>query len=560
MIPTMTRLGTHLSSVTIDAAAALDDSRYLALLARDARFDGHFFTAVTSTGIYCRPVCSARTPRRENCRFFTLAAQAESAGFRPCLRCRPEVAPQAMVWSVQDASGILVQQAVRLLDAPDLWTNAAQQGGSPRDTAFEGATVARLAQRLGISDRHLRRIFEAALGVSPLQYLQTRRLLTAKQLLTDTAMPVTQVALASGFASVRRFNAAFAGHYGLNPTQLRRDGAGRGTRATGNASAVRLAWRPPMDVTALLAFFERRQFHGVEWVDGLDLLPPAAVGKTRAASSPLPTLRRTVRLSPASTGLPQEITGWLSAQFDGARHQVLLQTSDSLYPVLPLVIRRVRAMFDLDADPATINIALHPYFPDGDGLRVPGAFDGFELAVRAVLGQQITVAAARTLGQRLVERLGEPITTPWPQLSRLFPPPSILATAEGDVLGQLGIVRQRQAAIVALARAVESGQLNLHAGADVPQTIAALCALPGIGDWTAQYIAMRVLRWPDAFPAGDVALHKALGVQSGKSPARAAAEASQAWRPWRSYAVLRAWAAGGVSKDPVESKHLLPKQ
>lgn len=555
----MTRPGPQLPSATIDAAAALDDSRYMALLARDARFDGHFFTAVTSTGIYCRPVCSVRTPRRENCRFFILAAQAESAGFRPCLRCRPEVAPQAMMWSVQDASGILVQQAVRLLDAPDLWTSASAQGSIPRPTASEGATVARLAQRLGISDRHLRRIFEAALGVSPLQYLQTRRLLTAKQLLTDTAMPVTQVALASGFASVRRFNAAFAGHYGLNPTQLRRDGAGRGTRATVNASAVRLAWRPPMDVAALLAFFERRQFHGVEWVDGLDLLMPAVPGKTRAASSTLPALRRTVRLSPASTGLPHEITGWLSAQFDGARHQVLLQTSDSLYPALPLVIRRVRAMFDLDADPAAINATLHPYFPDGDGLRVPGAFDGFELAVRAVLGQQITVAAARTLGQRLVERLGEPIATPWPQLSRLFPPPSVLATADGDVLGELGIVRQRQAAIVALSRAVESGQLSLHAGADVPQTMAALCALPGIGDWTAQYIAMRVLRWPDAFPAGDVALHKALGVQGGKSPARAAAEASQAWRPWRSYAVLRAWAAGGVSKPSVESRHLLPK-
>ena len=508
------------------AQTAADDGRYLAVLARDARFDGHFFTAVTSTGIYCRPVCAVRTPRRENCRFYALAAQAESAGFRPCLRCRPELAPQAMVWSVQDASGILVQQAVRLLDAPELWPTSSTPG--------EGATVARLAERLGVSDRHLRRIFEAALGVSPLQYLQTRRLLTAKQLLTDTAMPVTQVALASGFASVRRFNAAFSGHYGLNPTQLRRSGATDGAApGTGRAGAVRLAWRPPFDVAALLAFFERRQFHGVEWV-----LPGEA------------TLRRTVRLQhgpTASTGQPHETTGWLSARFDVARHQVLLQTSDSLYPVLPLVIRRVRALLDLDADPAAINAVLHPYFPDGDGLRVPGAFDGFELAVRAVLGQQITVAAARTLGQRLVERLGEPITTPWPELSRLFPTPATLAAADGDVLGQMGIVRQRQAAIVALARAVGSGTLALHAGADVAHTTAALCALPGIGDWTAQYIAMRVLRWPDAFPAGDVALHKALAVQGQKNPARAATVASQAWRPWRSYAVLRAWAAGSTA-------------
>ena len=490
-----------IAAMTTPSNPSLDEGRYLALMARDARFDGHFFTGVTSTGIYCRPVCAVRTPRRENCRFFALAAQAESAGFRPCLRCRPEMAPQALAWSVQDASGILVQQAVRLLDAPDTWAPA-------------GATVAQLAERLGVSDRHLRRIFEGALGVSPLQYLQTRRLLTAKQLLTDTAMPVTQVALASGFASVRRFNAAFTGHYGLNPTQLRRQGSGAGE----NSGTLRLAWRPPFDVAALLAFFERRRFHGVEWVDPLQGL-----------------LRRTVRLG--------STTGWLSARFDTARHQVLLQTSDSLFPVLPLVIRRVRAMLDLDADPAAVNAVLHPHFPHGDGLRVPGAFDGFELAVRAVLGQQITVAAARTLGQRLVEKLGEPIATPWPdQLSRLFPTPAVLAAADGETLGQMGIVRQRQAAIVALARAVDGGTLALHAGADVEKTTAALCQLPGIGDWTAQYIAMRVLRWPDAFPAGDVALHKALGVQGQKNPARAAAEASQAWRPWRSYAVLRAWA------------------
>ncbi|MFP5443252.1 MAG: DNA-3-methyladenine glycosylase 2 family protein [Betaproteobacteria bacterium] len=505
----------HSPAPPASAASAADDdeARYLALRARDARFDGRFFTGVTSTGIYCRPVCAVRTPRRENCRFFTLAAQAESAGFRPCLRCRPELAPQALAWSVQDASGILVRQALRMLDAPQSW--GACEGG---------AVVAQLAARLGVSDRHLRRIFEAALGVSPLQYLQTRRLLTAKQLLTDTPMPVTQVALASGFASVRRFNAAFSGHYGLNPTQLRRSGTTAGAQPT---STLRLAWRPPFDVPALLAFFERRQFHGVEWV-----LPEEA------------TLRRTVRLPASCTGLPGETTGWFSARFDGARHQVLLQTSDSLYPVLPLVIRRVRAMLDLDADPAAINAVLHQHFPQGDGLRVPGAFDGFELAVRAVLGQQITVAAARTLGQRLVERLGEPIETPWPGLNRLFPTAATLAAADGDTLGRLGIVRQRQAAIVALALAVDGGTLALHAGADVASTTAALCALPGIGDWTAQYIAMRVLRWPDAFPAGDVALHKALGVQGHKNPARAAGEASQAWRPWRSYAVLRAWAAG----------------
>ena len=493
---------------------APDDSRYLALCSRDARFDGQFFTGVTSTGIYCRPVCAVRTPRREHCRFFTLAAQAESAGFRPCLRCRPEVAPQALAWSVQDASSILVQQALRLIDTPQAW-----------DTP-EGLGVARLAQRLGVSDRHLRRIFEAALGVSPLQYLQTRRLLLAKQLLTDTRLPVTQVALSSGFGSVRRFNAAFAAHYGLNPSQLRRAGAPAAPGDAGLCGSIRLAYRPPLDVPALLAFFAQRQFTGVECAD-------PANG----------TLRRTVRLQAGS----RELTGWMAARFDTARHQVWLQTSEHLAPALAQVIARVRAMLDLDADPAAIHAVLGAAFPGTEGLRVPGAFDGFELAVRAVLGQQITVAAARTLGQRLVERLGEPVATPWPDLQRLFPSPATLAQAEGEVLGQLGIVRQRQAAIVALARAVDGGQLALHPGADVHATTQALCQLPGIGDWTAQYIALRALRWPDAFPAGDVALHKALGVQGQPQPARAATALAQAWRPWRGYAVLRAWATGSIS-------------
>ena len=224
---------------------AADDSRYLALKARDARFDGRFFTGVTSTGIYCRPVCAVRTPRRENCRFFTLAAQAENAGFRPCLRCRPELAPQALVWSVQDASSILVRHAVRLLANPGFW-NVAMPGES---------AVARLAARLGISDRHLRRIFMGALGVSPLQYLQTLRLLTAKQLLTDTALPITQVAHASGFASVRRFNAAFATHYGMRPTTVRRSGGGGSVDAGDQGAHVQLGYRPPFDAAALLAFF-----------------------------------------------------------------------------------------------------------------------------------------------------------------------------------------------------------------------------------------------------------------------------------------------------------------
>lgn len=485
-----------------------EDACYLALKARDARFDGRFFTGVTSTGIYCRPVCSVRTPKRENCRFFAHAARAESAGFRPCLRCRPELAPDALHhWSIQDASGILAHQAARMMDDPDAWDSGA-------------LSVQALANRLGVSDRHLRRIFEAALGVSPLQYLQTRRLLTAKQLLADTNLSVTQVALSSGFASVRRFNAAFVAQYQLNPTQLRRAGAVR----TQAGTVVRLPYRPPYDVAAMGAFLQRRQVHAVECV------AQDTQGQWQFA--------RTLRVTQAGGG---EHCGWLVARFDPMRPQLLLQVSDGLRAVLPAVIRRVRQVFDLDAEPAAINAVLHASFPDGDGLRVPGAFDGFELAVRAVLGQQITVAAARTLAQRLVDRYGDPLATGQAGLSRLFPTAAALAQASPDELGALGIVRQRQNAIRALARAVHQQALQLGASANVSDTITALKALPGIGDWTAQYIAMRALRWPDAFPAGDVALHKALGVQGHKQAARTAEEQSALWRPWRSYAVLRAW-------------------
>jgi AraC family transcriptional regulator, regulatory protein of adaptative response / DNA-3-methyladenine glycosylase II len=502
-----------------DAATLQPDACYLALKARDARFDGCFFTAVTSTGIYCRPVCRVRTPKRENCRFFRHAAQAESAGFRPCLRCRPELAPHSVVWSIQDASYILAHQAARLLDNPEAWDG--------------GAAVEQLAARLGVSDRHVRRIFETHFGVSPLQYLQTRRLLAAKQLLADTDLAVTQVALASGYSSVRRFNAAFLEHYGLNPTRLRREGATRPAQGM----AIRLGYRPPYDARAMLDFFGTRAISGVE-----------SIGTSDA------TFARTFSIEAGG----RSHKGWLAGEFDEDRHQLVLRVSDSLREVLPLVIHRLRAALDLDADPRAINGVLHASFPQGDGLRVPGTVSGYELAVRAVLGQQITVAAARTLAQRLVDRFGEPMTTPVAGLTRLFPEPAVLAQASGDALGQLGIVKQRQAAILAIAQAVAGKRLQLHGSADLHATIDVLKRLPGIGDWTAQYIAMRALRWPDAFPAGDVALHRALGVQAGPNPARAAQEASQAWKPWRSYAVIRAWAAMPPAVPPSRKTRALP--
>lgn len=506
MIPLMP--SAHASSQGLES-----DACYSAMKAHDARFDGSFFTAVTSTGIYCRPVCRVKLPRRENCRFFRHAAQAEAEGFRPCLRCRPELAPRAANWSTEDASRILALQAARLIDEPDAWGD-------------EGPGAARIAERLGVSDRHLRRIFEMQFGVSPLQYLQTRRLLAAKQLIADTRLPMTQVALASGFASVRRFNAAFVAHYGLNPSMLRRAGLAPGGRER-EAVEVRLGFRPPYDSVAMLDFFARRALAGVEVPAGPDGTAPFG---------------RTLRVTHGG----RTHAGWLQIRFDIPREQLLLRVSDSLAAVLPIVISRVRAMLDLDAEPMAINSALHAAFPHGDGLRVPGTVDGFELAVRAVLGQQVTVAGARTMGTRLVQAFGEPIATPHAGLDRLFPTPAAIASASGDALGQLGIVRQRQAALQALARGTLEGRLALHAGADVPATLAALQALPGIGDWTAQYIAMRALRWPDAFPSGDIALQKALGVSS----ARAAAEASLPWRPWRSYAVLRAWHSPSPAPDP----------
>ena len=489
-----------------------DEACYRAMCSHDARFDGRFFTAVTSTGIYCRPVCRVRTPRRENCRFFEHAAQAEHAGFRPCLRCRPELAPMERHWSTEDASAILLLQATQWLDDPQHWRDA------------EGNMGERLAGRLGVSDRHLRRVFEDRLGVSPLQYLLTRKLLTAKQMLADTDLPVTHIAGASGFASVRRFNAAFLDHYRLNPTQLRRQ---TNTRDSGQGTVVHLGYRPPYDVAATLAFFRQRAIEGVAFVD--DRL----------------RLGQTFCLNVGE----RSHCGWLLAEFDETRCQLVLRVSTGLREVLPQVIHRLRAALDLDADPGAINAVLHRAFPAGDGLRVPGALDGFELAVRAVLGQQITVAAARTLAQRLVNRFGEAIDTPFAELTRLFPAPEVLAKAGGDALGELGIVKQRQAAIVALARAVAGQGLVLNGSADVPATISALKALPGIGDWTAQYIAMRALRWPDAFPAGDVALHKALGVQECTHAARKAEAISLAWQPWRSYAVVRAWSGGHVAHN-----------
>jgi AraC family transcriptional regulator of adaptative response / DNA-3-methyladenine glycosylase II len=490
-----------------------DDLRYQALCAHDARFDGRFFVGVTSTGIYCRPVCRVRVPRRDNCRFFDLAAQAEGAGFRPCLRCRPELAPRERHWSSEDASAILAQQATAWLDNPQTW----QAQGSER------AAMLWLAQRLGVSDRHLRRIFEQRLGVSPLQYLQTRKLLAAKQLLADTTLPVSQVALASGFGSLRRFNAAVQQRYGLSPSRMRQAGNSSSTALPTGSSRTRLFWRPPLDAHALFTFLAQHQLPGMERVDVAAL-----------------SLTRSLRLEAGGA----VHRGWLHALFRPEACAVDITVSEGLQMMLPQVLWRVRALFDLDAEPNAINATLSADFPGGEGLRVPGCVDGFELAVRAVLGQQITVAAARTLAQRLLEKYGEPIETPEPQVHRLFPTPQALMAAASHELGAIGIVRQRQTAIQGLARGVADETLDLSGHADLTQTLSQLQSIPGIGPWTAQYIAMRALRWPDAWLVGDVALHQALGIcpVRGATTNRAASQRALAWQPWRSYAVIRAWA------------------
>lgn len=477
------------------------DAAYLALKARDARFDGRLFVGVTSTGIYCRPICRVRTPKRENCRFYANAASAECDGFRPCLRCRPELAPGL---SLMDSSQVLAQHAARMLDA------AAREGRT--------TSVVEVAGLLGVTDRHLRRIFADAHGVAPIDYLNTQRLLLAKQLLTDTRLPVTQVALASGFGSVRRFNAAFAERYRLQPSALRREAAeGDGTAASDDALTLRLAWRPPYDIDGVLRFFGQRALQGVEAVDGL-------------------ALRRSIAIGHGG----QLLAGWFEARFVPERHEVHLRLAPALAPVAGHVAQRVRQGLDLDADPSLIDpvLASGLKLPPIPGIRVPNGFDGFEIAARVVLGQQVTVAAARTLVQRLVDRFGAPVESPWgPQVARCFPTPAAIAEGDPEVIGKLGIVRQRVRALQALAQAVHTGGLQLHRGAPLQPTLERLQDLPGIGPWTLQLIALRALAWPDAFPASDIGVLNALGSRD----VAAAEAASQHWRPWRAYAVMRLW-------------------
>jgi len=461
---------------------------YRAVISRDARFDGRFFVGVSSTRIYCRPVCPSKRPALANCDFFRHAAAAEVAGYRPCLRCRPELAPgHAPI----DSANQLATAAIKQIEEGILSDHG----------------ISAFAMRLGVSTRHLRRIFNENLGVTPIQLAQTHRLLLARQLLIDTDLPIIDVAFASGFSSLRRFNALFLKRYSAAPRVLRQNKR-RVTEA--NSCVCRLSYRSPFDWESLLAFFSRRVFAGVEEVsDGL--------------------YRRTVEIGAHR--------GWISVENDAPRCCLRAEVSVSLLPVLMQVLARLRRLFDLQALPAEISSHLGSLAHAYPGLRVPGSFDGFEMAVRAILGQQISVRAATTLAARLTQQFGSSIATPFPALTHLGPRADVISKIPVSELAAIGITQARAKSILALAQAVSTGSVSFDPAVSIEKALVRLKELPGIGNWTAQYFAMRALGWPDAFPESDLGILKALGT---KTPSQAASIA-EGWRPWRAYAAMHLW-------------------
>lgn len=472
---------------------------YRALKVRDARFDGRFFTAVTSTGIYCRPVCPARTPKIENCLFLPSAGAAHRLGFRPCLRCRPETAPGSAGW--RGTAGT-VARALHLI----------AEGG------MEEGGVERLADRLGIGTRHLRRLFDRHVGASPVVVAQTHRLLFAKRLLDETGLSMTDIAMAAGFGSIRRFNDAFQRTYGRSPRDLRRTGSGE----VGDAGTITLtlSFIPPYDWATMLAFLGRRAIPGVESVeDGV--------------------YRRSFSLS--------AIPGWVEVRHEAGSDVLAATIRAGAVGILATVVARLRRLFDLDADLKDIDahLARSPLLARRvaarPGIRVPGAWDDFELAVRAILGQQVSVAAATTIAGRLAERFGRPLPADVagpPRINRIFPAPGDIASAD---LKGLGLPGKRAAALGALAAAMARRPGLPSAGETLEEKVAGLRALPGIGAWTAHYIAMRTLREPDAFPAADLGLMRALATPAGRPGRKDLLAIAEDWRPWRAYAAMRLW-------------------
>lgn len=465
-----------------------NDICYQALSARDTRFDGAFFVGVKSTRIYCRTVCTAKTPLKMNCSFYRSAAAAEKAGFRPCLRCRPELAPgNAPV----DSSGRLAFLALERME----------------ETALTDQTVDEWAFAVGISARHLRRVVESEYGVSPLELATTQRLLFAKRLLTDTDLPVTEIAFASGFSSLRRFNALFKERYKLKPSELRKNRCSSGSL---DSLVCELSFRPPFDWESLLHFLSPRLFAGAEEICDGFYQRTVSIGKQR---------------------------GWIKVGPAGKRNALRLEVSSSLAPSLSQIISRVKHLFDLRAEPQNIEKHLVGLPLVHSGLRVPGAFDGFELACRAILGQQVSVKAADTLARRFCQRFGEVADHTIGGLSFYTPTPERIAGAKKDEIIKLGILPRRAESIIALAQAVVAGAICLEPGVDPEETMRCLEQVPGIGVWTSQYITMRALSWPDAFPHTDLGIQKAMGERD----ARKVLEQAESWRPWRAYAAMHLW-------------------
>jgi AraC family transcriptional regulator of adaptative response / DNA-3-methyladenine glycosylase II len=481
---------------------------YEALKSRDRRFEGRFVVAVRTTGIYCRPGCPARTPRRDHVRFYATPAAAEDAGFRPCLRCRPETAPRSAAWQGTQAT---VTRALRLL---------AHEPEAAQD-------LARLAGRLGIGPRHLRRLFREHVGASPRAVVQSRRAHFARRLLEETNLPLETIAVTAGYGSARRFRASIGSAFGRAPQELRRPRAATASRSdTGEEKPIELTlpYVPPYDWDAVLAYRAARAIPGVETVDdgryrrsidgGVLEVEPAPAG-TRMNDRPSLVLRLWL---PEANGLDR-------------------------------LVARARRMLDLEADPLAIadhlghDRALARRVTRSPGMRIPGAWDPFELAVRAVLGQQVSVAAATTLAGRLVTSFGAPLAAPRAGgLTHVFPPAARLAEAGEGRIQAIGLTRSRAATLAGLARAAADGTLVLDGARGLEATIEGLCALPGIGPWTAHYVALRGLLEPDAFPAGDLGLRKALAPRGGAPLSEAALLArAERWRPWRGYAAIHLW-------------------
>lgn len=483
-----------------------DQQYYRALKAQDRRFDGRFFTCVTSTGIYCRPVCPAPTPKRGNCVFVRSAAEAEAAGFRACLRCRPETAPGSPAWL---GTGATVKRGLRLI----------------AETAAEGRSVEDLAERLGVGSRHLRRLFNEKLGASPKAIAQTERFAIARQLLVETDLPVAEVAHSAGFGSIRRFNDATRKAFGMPPSQLRR--SRRTAASSRDFSEVKtprirlvLGYRPPYAWQAMLDYLRMRAIPGVEQVSS-------------------ETYARTVRVD--------EVSGRMLVRNEAARNRLVVEFALDRQVVLGTAVQRVRDIFDLDASPTEIgehlggDSLLGPMVEKSPGLRVPGCWDMFELCLRAVIGQQISVRGAITLLGRMTRAFGQSIAEnasetgeDSQQPARLFPSPADIAVSD---LAGIGLTRARERTIVALAQAFVDDPAFIHPAMDVEEAQRRLLAIPGIGPWTANYITLRAVPDADAFPTADLGLLKAAGVDNGK----ALAAMAENWRPWRGYAVIYLW-------------------